>query len=94
MKKRKAKRMLMARKHVSQSGFGYELPPDFTLVSIYFNQKGHQENADTFYQHYQQSDWKSETGSPIKNWKVAATDWIFNHDLSKKLADRKIRNVI
>jgi len=85
MNKRKARRKIVVVPVFQQSGFGYQVPPEFSLVLIYFNQKGHSQNALRFYKDLEKRDWKSITGRPIRNWKVAATDWIFDLEQFCKL---------
>ena len=94
MKTRKAKRITTEVPIFQQSGFGYQVPPDFTLVLIYFNQKGHSQNALKFFMDFEGRCWKSVTGKPIRNWKVAATDWIFDLEQFAKLQERKRDNFI
>ena len=78
----------------NSSGFGYEIPPDFDMVSIYFNQKRQLEIACTFFQHFQKANWKTDSGYPIRNWKVLASDWIFEYEQSVKLFERKTANIL
>ncbi|MDB5119770.1 MAG: hypothetical protein JWN56_988 [Sphingobacteriales bacterium] len=73
-------------------GYGYHIPPEIDSIEIYFDQKGYSKIGVDFYEHYEKNDWKSHSGSPIKNWKVAATDWLFNHQQSEKLIERKAIN--
>jgi len=98
MKKRKARRLVEPTKHKnkfpSSTGFGYEVPPDFDCVSIYFNQKGGAKIAGNFFQYFQDCGWKTRTGAPVRNWKVAATDWIYDHCQMEKLTKRKLENII
>lgn len=98
MKKRKARRIVGAQKLAAQSsnsaGFGYQIPPDIENVAIYFSQKGHVKIATNFIQYFQNCGWQTPTGAPIRNWKVAATDWIYDHCQSLKLAQRKSENII
>ena len=99
--KRKAKRRSISNqvsakeiKNISQNikGFGYVMPPDFDIVNIYFDQKGRLEIACTFFLHFQKSNWKTDSGYPVRNWKVVATDWIFEHEQSLKLFERRTAN--
>jgi hypothetical protein len=94
MIKRKAKRTTALPggrpkiKPSAQHGFGYEMPPDRELVDIYFNQKGYPEQAGEFHAHYQESNWRSPNGTPFRNWKVLASDWLFNYQQEQKLRQR------
>jgi hypothetical protein len=91
--KRKAKRNIqMPKPAKNKQGFGYEMPPDKTLVQIYFDQKGLAELTGSFYKHYDDDYWQSPNGTPYRNWKVLATDWIFNHQQDAKLRQRQIEN--
>lgn len=91
--KRKAKRTTKPPKPAKNKlGFGYEMPPDRTLVRIYFDQKGLSDQALLFYQHYEEAFWRSPKGTPYRNWKVLASDWIFNYQQEQKLRRRQIVN--
>jgi hypothetical protein len=98
MIKRKAKRttaLQAARRKVkpsTQQGFGYEMPPDRQLIDIYFDQKGQTEQAALFYDHYREAGWCSPNGTPYRNWKVLASDWIFNYQQEQKLKQRLREN--
>lgn len=98
MKKRKARRRISPEEPVpnnlDSAGFGYQVPPDYDSVFIYFNQKRYSKIAGYFYQHFHNLGWLTKTGTPIKNWKVLATDWIFDYSQSVKLAQRKLENII
>lgn len=98
MKKRKAKRIAdpdkLAAKSSNSAGFGYQIPPDFENVSIYFSQKGELKLAANFFKHFQCCEWRTPAGSPIRNWKVVATDWIYDHCQSVKLHQRKLENIL
>jgi len=96
--KRKAKRTTTPqsrRRNVKpspQQGFGYEMPPDRQLIDIYFDQKGYTEQAAPFYEHYWEVNWRSPQGTPYRNWKVLASDWIFNYQQEQKLKQRLREN--
>ena len=98
MIKRKAKRTTVlqsGRRKVgpsAQQGFGYEMPPDRQLVEIYFDQKGHTEQAGLFYEHYQEAGWSSPNGTPFRNWKVLASDWVYHYQQEQKLKQRLREN--
>jgi hypothetical protein len=98
MRKRRARRLSVessGKIHQSEkAGFGFEMPPDLDSVSIYFNQKGQAHEAERFYHYFQKCEWKTSSGTPIRNWKVAATDWIYEYMQELKLAERKLSNVI
>ncbi|SDE01547.1 hypothetical protein SAMN05216464_103343 [Mucilaginibacter pineti] len=72
----------------STKGFGYEMPPEKILVEIYFDQKGYPAQARDFYQFYDQANWSSPKGTPFRNWKLLASDWLFNYQQELKLAKR------
>jgi len=95
--KRKAKRRSGSKlpiKFGNLTGFGYQVPPDFALVVIYFNQKRMTYEALAFYQCYCNANWLTSKGSRIRNWKVLATDWIFNVRQELKLSERLIANCV
>ena len=98
MKKRKARRVALIEEPENRipysAGFGYQVPPDFDSVCIYFSQKGYAEIASDFYQYYDKRGWLTITEAPIRNWKVLATDWFFDYSQSLKLAQRKIENIL
>lgn len=88
MKKRKAKRRLIVANETEnialkakplQAGFGYEMPPEFDLILIYFDQKSESKLAMEFYSEQERCGWKTIKGAQIKNWKVAAMEWLYNY---------------
>jgi hypothetical protein len=93
--KRKAKRFKpreqpeFKKKPVSkQKGFGTEMPPDYALVIIYFDQKEAANQASSFYNWYESINWTGPRGAPYRNWKILASDWIFNYQQQLKLSKR------
>lgn len=46
---------------------GYFLAQDYPL-----------EEGEVFYFYYQALGWRSETGSPIRDWRSAASRWLWN----------------
>jgi hypothetical protein len=98
--KRKAKRVRenLLRKtsaaRISQKGLGTEVPPQKKLVEIYFDQKGFTAQAGVFYDFYEQADWCSPKGTPYRNWKSLASDWIFDFEQSLKLRKRRRENAL
>ncbi|HWZ15477.1 MAG TPA: hypothetical protein VNW95_09585 [Mucilaginibacter sp.] len=94
--KRKARRIIVKPgskpKPAVQNGFGFEMPPDRSLVEIYFDQKGLAEEAAVFYSFYEEANWRSPKGTPYRNWKILATDWIFNYEQELKLQKRLRQN--
>jgi len=98
--KRKAKRITETpgRRHlppfVNKKGFGTELPPQKELVDIYFDQKGFSGQAEPFYLFYEQANWSSPKGTPYRNWKLLATDWIFDYEQELKLRKRQRQNIL
>jgi hypothetical protein len=77
-----------------QRGFGNEMPPNLNLVEIYFDQKGHGKQAVPFYEFYQHIDWCTAKGHPYKNWKILASDWIFEYEQTIKLRKRLQANAL
>jgi hypothetical protein len=62
-----------------QSGFGNKLPPLQIHVMIYFEQKFMSyKQAEYFLKYYSDRCWMNDNGSPVRNWKTAACDWIWN----------------
>ncbi|MCD8739314.1 hypothetical protein LT679_01760 [Mucilaginibacter roseus] len=98
--KRKVKRIAVERKSISmpeaitQKGFGNELPPRESLVEIYFDQKGLTAQAKAFYEFYSKANWCSPKGTPYRNWKLLASDWIFNYVQELKLRKRQRENML
>jgi hypothetical protein len=96
--KRKAKRIPAERRTatetelVRQNGFGTEMPPQKKLVEIYFDQKGFPGQAEPFYHFFEEVLWSSPKGTPYRNWKLLATDWIFDYQQSLKLRERQWQN--
>jgi len=98
--KRKAKRVMEKPGRrplppsIAQKGFGTELPPQKDLVAIYFDQKGFSAQADLFYQFYEQANWSSPKGTPYRNWKLLAADWMFDYEQELKLRKRQRQNTL
>jgi len=78
----------------SATGFGYEMPPEKLAVDIYFDQKGFPDQANSFFNFYEQANWSSPKGTPYRNWKLLASDWLFNYQQESKLAKRRRDNSI
>ena len=79
---------------LTKPGFGYQVPPEFNAVLIYFDQKNAREQARLFYDHFDDACWLTPKGRKIRNWKVIATEWIDNHQQNEKLKQRLITNSI
>jgi hypothetical protein len=100
MFKRKAKRIPAERRPlpkpepIIQKGFGTEMPPQKCLVKIYFDQKNLTVQADLFYNFYEKANWSSPKGTPYRNWKLLAGDWIFNYEQEQKLRKRQRENAL
>jgi hypothetical protein len=75
-----------------QKGYGTEMPPDYTLVVIYFDQKEEAAQADSFFRWYESIAWKGPRGASYRNWKVLAADWIYNWQQQVKLNKRLCGN--
>jgi len=96
--KRKAKRIPAERRItppeiIHQKGYGIEMPPQQSLVEIYFDQKGLIAQAALFYQYYEKANWCSSKGTPYRNWKLLAGEWIFNYEQEQKLCRRLRENL-
>jgi len=95
--KRKAKRVPAGCRKpepILQKGFGTEIPPQKVLVDIYFDQKGLAAQAGAFYNHYEKANWSSPKGTPYRNWKLLAGEWIFNYEQEQKLRKRQRENAL
>jgi hypothetical protein len=98
--KRKAKRIPAERRAIPkteailQHGFGTEMPPQKYLIEIYFDQKELISQADIFFDYYEKANWCSPKGTPYRNWKLLAGDWIFNYQQEKKLKKRQLENAL
>ena len=98
--KRKAKRFWEKAKAQPVSnrpvkkGFGYEMPPERLVVTIYFDQKGLPDQAGVFYEHYEQANWSSPKGTPYRNWKLLAGEWIYNYEQALRLQRRLRTNAL
>jgi hypothetical protein len=98
--KRKAKRIPVEHRPVTkaevihQKGFGTEIPPQKRLVEIYFNQKELPGQAEPFFNFYEQANWSSPRGTPYRNWKLLAGDWIFDYQQALKLRKRQRENAL
>jgi len=59
-------------------GLGRSVPPLFAHVEIYFLNNGcSSKDAATFFQYYEERDWKGIKGKPLRNWKTLVSDWIY-----------------
>jgi hypothetical protein len=95
--KRKARRTMANKpgrkpKPSAKQGFGFEMPPDRELIHIYFDQKGFTDQAAVFFQYYEEADWRSRKGTAYRNWKILATDWIYDYQQEIKLRKRLAAN--
>ncbi|KAA8480052.1 hypothetical protein BDE36_2404 [Arcticibacter tournemirensis] len=70
-------RMAVYERVTYQNGFGREIPPDLEFVKIYFDQKGCGHLTEKFYNEQSRSGWKNARGGKVRNWKEAASEWIF-----------------
>jgi hypothetical protein len=77
-----------------QKGFGTEMPPDYALVAIYFDQKEAAAQAPSFFRWYESINWTGPRGAPYRNWKILASDWIFNYQQQVKLNKRLRSNCL
>lgn len=62
----------------NNKGYGFNVPPDYKEVEIYFlaNQSTI-EAAKLFYECFTNRNWINRRGHQIKNWKVLAWQWIY-----------------
>lgn len=56
------------------------IPPLRELVELYFNERGHPNEADRFYDYYCSNGWKVGK-NPMRDWKAAVRNWINNQKL-------------
>ncbi|RKD15311.1 hypothetical protein BCY91_06790 [Pelobium manganitolerans] len=70
------------------------MPPEFDLILIYFDQKSEAKLALEFYSEQQTLGWKTDRGAQIKNWKVAATDWLYNYYQARRLEEWKTSHAL
>ncbi|AOM79999.1 hypothetical protein BFS30_24265 [Pedobacter steynii] len=69
----------MTQKEQLEIGLGRKVPPSRIFVTIYFIQKGlNEQQADFFYLKYELVGWCDSKGSPLRNWKTLASEWIWN----------------
>lgn len=100
MLKRKAKRLPVEAspgskpEPIHQKGYGTEMPPQKRLVEIYFEQKELTGQVEQFYNFYEQANWSSPKGTPYRNWKLLAGEWIYNFEQEKKLRKRLRENAL
>ncbi|HEY1011035.1 MAG TPA: hypothetical protein VGE58_13030 [Daejeonella sp.] len=91
--RRKAKRRALETtisERVSSAGFGTEMPPLVAHIRIYFSQKGLADSeAEAFFSEFHSRRWMTPRGTPVRNWKVLASDWIFDRRQEKKLRQRQ-----
>ncbi|MGF7080348.1 hypothetical protein [Mucilaginibacter sp. UYCu711] len=98
--KRKAKRLPAERRsipqpeQIHQKGFGTEMPPQKQLVEIYFDQKELSDQAGQFYNFFEAANWSSPKGTPYRNWKLLAADWIYDFQQALKLKKRQRENAL
>lgn len=87
--KRKAKRIaVLPGPSIKKRGFGHEMPPEAAAVHIYFDEQGFGAEAEKFFEQHERESWRSKHGTPLRNWKVLAADWIFNCKQALKLEAR------
>ena len=73
-------------RNANLSGHGMSVPPILPHVQIYFDQKGLSiKEAEAFYYYQNAHGWKTEAGTPIKNWKVVASNWIWDMRRSREV---------
>jgi hypothetical protein len=53
--------------------------PSMDEVNGFFNaQNFPTEEGEVFYFYYQALGWRTESGSPVRDWKMAASRWLWN----------------
>ncbi len=69
------------------TGHGRSVPPILLHVFIYFDQQGMTTTeAETFFHYQAAHQWKTQSGTPIKNWKTVASNWIYDIKRSRVIA--------
>lgn len=59
-------------------GHGNEVPPLLDHVKIIFDQQDFQEkDAIEFFDYFEEREWRTKSGVPIKNWKQVVDNWIW-----------------
>lgn len=59
--------------------FSRNVPPKLEQVQAYFNSlQVPASEAEVFYFYYQGMDWCNESGIAIRDWIMAADDWVWN----------------
>ena len=59
--------------------FTARIPPTIEEVKAYFRFMNIPDSeAEVFYFYYQGLDWKNESGSPLRDWVMAADQWVWN----------------
>jgi len=93
IEKRKARRVaILPAFKFKKLGFGHEMPPDAESVNIYFDEQGLAFEAEKFLEKYNEQCWCNKQGTPLRNWKVLAADWIYNCRQTQKLEARITEN--
>jgi len=70
----------MVIQHVNRqrAGLASQIPPASEYVVIFFDQSGFTvTEAQQFYQHYEEMEWRGLKGGLIGNWKTKAQEWIW-----------------
>ncbi|RKR80724.1 hypothetical protein BDD43_0856 [Mucilaginibacter gracilis] len=72
---------------IKLTGHGRSVPPILPHVLIYFDQQGMSTREAEAFFHYQAAhQWKTQAGTPIKNWKTVAGNWIYDIQRSRIVA--------
>ncbi|WP_192349946.1 hypothetical protein [Algoriphagus sp. Y33] len=59
--------------------FSRNVSPTLEQEQAYFNSlQVPASEAEVFYFYYQGMDWRNEMGFPIRDWVMAADDWVWN----------------
>ncbi|MHB8207621.1 hypothetical protein [Mucilaginibacter sp.] len=66
------------------TGHGRSVPPILPHVIIYFDQQGMTyKEAEAFFHYQAAHQWKTQSGTSIKNWKTVAGNWIYDIQRSR-----------
>lgn len=63
-------------KKITTRGANKFTPPTQEDVDIFFSEKGFQDEAEKFFDHFTSNGWKVGGKAPMKDWQAAARNWI------------------
>ncbi|WP_200979892.1 hypothetical protein [Echinicola sp. 20G] len=61
------------------TGLANGIPPHINEVKSYFRYMNVPDSeAEVFFFYYQGLDWRNESGTPLRDWVMAADQWVWN----------------